>query len=128
MIIKSLILFSHGAKHPNWAEPFYRLKSLVQCRLPTVKVELAFLELMEPNLLKLVAKLITEYIKYITIVPIFLGHNGQHVRCDLPILINQLQQKYPDTIFHVVKAVGEDNKVLQALAQYCIDNAIYIKN
>lgn len=126
-MIKSLILFSHGARNLDWSKPFDRLRSLVQLELPKIRVELAFLELMEPNLLKLVARLAAKYIQYITIVPIFFGYQG-HVQRDLPKLIDQLKRDYPNIIFHVAKTVGEDEKVLQALAQYCIDSATYSQN
>lgn len=116
---QALILFAHGARDPNWAEPFRRLRALTQSSLPEVAVELAFLELMTPDLPQLAAQQIADGAQQITIVPVFLGQGG-HIRRDLPVLIGQLREAHPDTQFQVAQAAGEDAGVLQALAQYCI--------
>lgn len=116
---KSLILFAHGARDPNWAEPFRRLRALTQASLPDVAVELAFLELMTPDLPQLAAQQIADGAQQVTIVPVFLGQGG-HVRRDLPVLIAQLQQAHPGIQFQVAEAAGEDAGVLQALASYCV--------
>lgn len=119
MMKKSLILFAHGARDPNWAEPFRRLRALTQASLPEVAVELAFLELMTPDLPQLAAQQIADGAQQVTIVPVFLGQGG-HVRRDLPVLVEQLQQAHPGIQFRVAAAAGEDAGVLQALAHYCI--------
>ena len=116
---KSLILFAHGARDPSWAEPFRRLRALTQASLPDVAVELAFLELMAPDLPQLAAQQIADGAQQVTIVPVFLGQGG-HVRRDLPVLMAQLQQAHPDIQFQIAEAAGEDAGVLQALANYCI--------
>lgn len=119
---KSLILFAHGARDPNWAEPFKRLRALTQANLPDVAVELAFLELMTPDLPQLAAQQIADGAQQVTIVPVFLGQGG-HVRRDLPVLIERLRQDHPGVSFQVAAAAGEDDGVLQALAQYCISSS-----
>jgi sirohydrochlorin cobaltochelatase len=119
---KSLILFAHGARDPNWAEPFKRLRALTQASLPEVAVELAFLELMTPDLPQLAAQQIADGAQQVTIVPVFLGQGG-HVRRDLPVLIEQLRRDHPGVNFQVAAAAGEDDGVLQALAQYCISSS-----
>lgn len=119
---KSLILFAHGARDPNWAEPFKRLRAMTQANLPDVAVELAFLELMTPDLPQLAAQQIVDGAQQVTIVPVFLGQGG-HVRRDLPVLIDQLRRDHPGVNFQVAAAAGEDDGVLQALAQYCISSS-----
>lgn len=116
----ALILFGHGARDPRWAEPFQRLQSLLQPRMPGVEVSLAFLELMSPRLPDLVAELNRRGCSDITVVPVFFGQGG-HVLRDLPAMIEQLRKEYPALTLHVAKAVGEDDAVLNAIAQYCID-------
>jgi sirohydrochlorin cobaltochelatase len=116
----ALILFAHGARDPRWAAPFQRLQALVKEQLPQQEVELAFLELMEPRLPEAVGKLVDSGCSQVTIVPVFLGQGG-HVLRDLPVIMQELQQRYPRVKFKLAEAVGENSAVLQAMARYCID-------
>ena len=45
---KAIVLFGHGARDPQWAEPMKRLQTILLEQLSGVQVELAFLELMSP--------------------------------------------------------------------------------
>jgi sirohydrochlorin cobaltochelatase len=46
----ALILFAHGARDPEWALPFEKIRALVSSQRPDLVVELAYLELMTPRL------------------------------------------------------------------------------
>jgi sirohydrochlorin cobaltochelatase len=115
----ALILFAHGARDPRWALPFQRLQAITQTRLPSVRVELAFLELMIPSLPVLVEKLVQQGVTEITIAPIFLGQGG-HVLRDLPALVENVRVTFPHLSVKQVAAVGEDASVLDAIATYCV--------
>lgn len=116
---QAMILFAHGARAASWAEPFERLRVLVQSRTPQVPVSLAFLELMEPRLPQQVAQLVNDGVQDITIVPVFLGQGG-HVLRDLPLMVEQLRANYPGLAIAVAGAVGEDPNVQAAMADYCV--------
>ncbi|WDZ97650.1 CbiX/SirB N-terminal domain-containing protein [Herbaspirillum sp. WKF16] len=115
----SLILFAHGARDPAWAAPFERLRALAQAAMPQAGVQLAFLELMQPDLPTAAALEIARGAERITVVPVFLGQGG-HVRRDLPQLLEQLRQAHPQARIDTVPAAGEDDAVLQAIAAYCV--------
>lgn len=117
---KGLILFAHGARDERWAAPFNRLKEMTQIRIPNVKVGLAFLDFMSPNLQEIVSDFIVGDIKHITVTPIFLGQGG-HVLRDLPLLISNLEKQFPDVVLNLVEAVGEDEQVLLSISQYCVN-------
>lgn len=119
MTMQALILFAHGARAATWAAPFERLRDLTRARRPDVRVELAFLELMEPRLPAMVAALAAEGICQVTVVPVFLGQGG-HVLRDLPLMVDQLRSDHPQVTFTVVGAAGEDPAVLKALTDYCV--------
>ncbi len=116
---KVLILFAHGARAASWADPFLRLQKLLQASQTQLRVELAFLELMSPQLPELVKQLHADAHQDISIVPIFLGQGG-HVIRDLPLLVEQLRQDYPHINLKLAEAAGEDASVLQAIAAYCL--------
>ena len=115
----ALILFAHGARDPRWAQPFQRLQIMTQANLPEVRVELAFLEFMTPALTDLVPQLIAEGYEKVLVAPIFLGQGG-HVLRDLPLMINQLRETYPNLELEQLDAVGEDTLVLQSIRDYCV--------
>lgn len=116
---QALVLFAHGARDPNWAAPFVSLQQLIQQQRPQLLVRLAYLELMQPDLPKLLRQLVADGVKEVSVVPVFLGQGG-HVRRDLPALIAQAQQQYPQLAITVAQAVGEQPDVQNAIAQYCI--------
>jgi sirohydrochlorin cobaltochelatase len=124
LMTRALVLFAHGARAPEWAAPFERLRVLAQARMPGVPVSLAFLELMEPRLPAHVAALAAQGIRGVTIVPVFLGQGG-HLQRDLPLLVEQLRIDYPQLAIEVAGAVGEDPNVLAAMSDYCV--AAYTK-
>lgn len=116
---RALVLFGHGARDPRWAEPFERLRGIVQAQAPDVGVELAYLELMPPSLPELVEQLVRNGCGEISVVPVFFGQGG-HVLRDLPLLMEQLRRQHSAVLLKVAPAVGEDEGVLNAVAQYCI--------
>ncbi|MGF6807830.1 sirohydrochlorin cobaltochelatase [Paraburkholderia sp. Clong3] len=123
MAVHGLILFGHGARDARWREPFERLADKLRAaRAATGEapaVTLAFLELMEPDLPTAVAQLVTQGCDAITVVPVFFGQGG-HVRKDLPAIVDHCRAAHPGVEIHCAVAVGEDDSVLDALAQYCL--------
>ncbi|MGB7194831.1 cobalamin biosynthesis protein CbiX [Collimonas pratensis] len=115
---QALILFAHGARDPLWATPFEALQQLIERQRPELRVGLAFLELMQPDLPGLLQQLAAEGVREVSVVPVFLGQGG-HVRRDLPALIAQAQQRHPQLTITVAQAVGEQPQVLAAIAGYC---------
>lgn len=115
----ALILFAHGARDPRWAQPFLKLQAILRQRMPETKVELAFLELMEPRLPATVQRLVEEGCGSVSVVPVFLGQGG-HVLRDLPPMIEELRAAYPVLQISVAEAVGESAAVLEAMAAYCV--------
>jgi len=112
-----LILFGHGARDPRWREPFDRLLAVVEER-HAGPVSLAFLEAMQPDLATACSNLVDRGAETVVVVPVFLGTGG-HLRKDLPALIETAQQKAGVPVT-AVAAVGEDQQVLLALADYCL--------
>ena len=116
---RGLIIFAHGARDPRWAEPFYALLARVRALSPGTPVQLAFLEIMEPDLERAATELIARDIDVIRIAPVFFGQGG-HIRRDLPQRIEALRGEHPGVEFECVNAAGEDGDVLDAIARYCL--------
>jgi sirohydrochlorin cobaltochelatase len=115
--MKAIVLFGHGARDARWREPFDRLASFWRAQHPSIPVELAFLELMQPSLEQAIATLVSAGAQEIVIVPVFFGQGG-HLRNDFPVLLDACKQQFPNIALSATPAVGEDEAVLQAIIDF----------
>ena len=112
---RAIILFAHGARDPEWALPFERLRMAVKLRLPGTPVEIAYLEFMRPDLAAAVDRLIDAGATQIDIIPAFMAQ-GAHLKRDLPALIDTAQARHPHAVLRLRPALGESQAVLDAMA------------
>ncbi len=118
-VSSAVVLFAHGARDPQWAEPFQRIREQVKVLRPGVPVELAFLELMEPGLAECVASLAARGTHRITLVPLFMAQGG-HLKKDLPRIVQALQADHPGLSIAVTPAIGESAMLLAAIAAWVV--------
>lgn len=119
---QAIVLFGHGARDPEWAQPMRRARELLKRDLGDVEVELAFLEFMQPGLVDAIDCLARGGASRITVVPMFLAQGG-HVKKDLPLLLDEARALHPGCEVVLVPAVGEADSVLAAMAAYAVDCA-----
>lgn len=122
--VHGLILFAHGARDPAWAGPFERVAAAVRAARPDLAVSLAFLEFMTPDLPAAGAQLAAVGCRHVTVLPLFLGVGG-HVRKDLPGLLEGLRAQHPGVQWTLAPAIGEDARLVQAIAAIALDTAGY---
>lgn len=113
----AILLFAHGARDPSWAEPFRRIAARLGRNQPGIRVELAFLELMQPTLAAAVAGLAAEDIGHITVVPLFLAQGG-HLKEDLPRLLDDIRSHHPALRIDVTSAIGDSEYLTNAIADW----------
>jgi sirohydrochlorin cobaltochelatase len=118
----ALILFAHGARDPEWANPMRRVQAVVRQRVADIPVELAFLEFMSPNLIDCAAGLIAQGARKIVVMPMFIARGG-HLKCEVPEMIETLRSTYPDVEFSLGGAIGENEIVVQAMADAALKSA-----
>jgi sirohydrochlorin cobaltochelatase len=115
-----IVLFAHGARDARWAEPFERLAQRLRgLRDADAPVSLAYLELMSPDLPAAVAEQVASGCTTVTVVPVFFGQGG-HIRRDLPVIVDTCRAAHPGVAIRCATPVGEDDAVLDAIAQYCL--------
>lgn len=110
-----LLLFAHGARDPRWAEPFLAIADRIRRADPDRPVELAFLELMEPDLAQAARRLAAAGARRIDIVPLFLGMGG-HLRNDLPPLVEAVRASLAEVELRLHPAIGENEAVIAVVA------------
>lgn len=115
----AIVLFAHGARDPEWAQPFEKMRAQIQARVSDTPVILAFLELMQPSLADAIASLEERGAQHITLIPMFLARGG-HLKNDLPKLIAQIQTQHPNLALHVSPAIGEVDSILQQLSDWVV--------
>lgn len=113
----ALLLFAHGARDPSWADPFRRIVDRIAHKQPRARVELAFLECMDPTLESAVAGLAAEGVTYITVVPLFLAQGG-HLKKDLPKLLEDIRRQHPALRIEVTAAIGDSDDLTNAIADW----------
>jgi sirohydrochlorin cobaltochelatase len=118
----ALILFAHGARDPEWANPMRRVQAAIRQRMAGVAVELAFLEFMSPTLPERAAELIALGADKIVVLPMFIARGG-HLKTETPEMIEALRASYPKVEFSLGNAIGEHELVVQAMATAALEVA-----
>lgn len=116
----AILLFAHGARDPSWAEPFRRIVARLGQKQPRIRIELAFLELMQPTLDFAIAGLAAEGIGHITVVPLFLAQGG-HLKQDLPRLLDDIRRDHPALRIDVTAAIGDSEDLINAIADWVFE-------
>ena len=118
----ALILFAHGARDPEWANPMRRVQANIRQRMTSVPVELAFLEFMTPTLPERAAEMIALGADKIVVMPMFVARGG-HLKKETPEMIEVLRLKYPKVTFSLGNAIGEHELVVEAMATAALEVA-----
>ncbi len=117
--MQGIVLFAHGARDPEWAQPFEAMRARLQARRPEFPVELAFLERMEPTLEAAVDSLAVRGVAAITVFPIFMAQGG-HLKHDLPRMIEAIRARHPRVPIALASAVGEVPEIVEAIADWVL--------
>lgn len=107
-----IVLFAHGSREPEWAQPFERIARQLSA---SFVVELAYLERMRPTLEEAVSAVANKGAKRIRIVPLFLGAGG-HTRNDLPRLAAAARARHKGVEIVVETTIGERQEITDAIA------------
>ncbi|MBE0624139.1 MAG: CbiX/SirB N-terminal domain-containing protein [Burkholderiales bacterium] len=119
---QAIILFAHGARDPQWAEPFAIIKKQVQAARPDAQVELAFQDFMTPTLEAAVAQAAAQGVQRVDVVPLFMAQGG-HLKQDLPRMLGKLREQHPRIEIRAMAAIGDAPEVLQAISDWVLRGA-----
>lgn len=118
----AIILFAHGARDLDWADPLRRVQAVVRERMAGVPVELAFLEFIAPSLPEITARLVASGARKVVVLPMFIARGG-HLKREVPEMLDRLRSTYPDVQFSLGAAIGENEIVVQAMASAALEAA-----
>lgn len=116
-----LVLFAHGARDPEWAEPFRAIATRVAATRPDLSVKLAFLEFQAPALADAITGLVADGHQSIRIAPLFMAQGG-HLKHDVPILLADISARHPALQLELLPAIGDVAELRDAIAGWLINS------
>ena len=119
---QAIILFAHGARDPEWAQPFRKIQRAIEARQPGTTVELAFLEIMQPALADAVAELVKAGHTRITVAPLFMAQGG-HLKNDLPKILDAIRAEHRGSEITLLPAIGAVDAILDAISDWLVSAA-----
>ncbi len=108
------ILLAHGSRNAEWRRPFEVLAARFGERHPERRVLLCYLEMWAPDLPQTIARAYAEGVRQFRISPLFWS-SGRHLQEDLPLLLGELEQRFPEIRISVDEPLGEREPVLAAV-------------
>ena len=115
---KTLILFAHGARDPEWARPVQAVAQRLQTENPDLPVVIAFLEFMSPTLpeaIDAIVRQLGDMTQQIDILPFFIAQGG-HLRQEVPVMLSEIREKHPQLQLRLLPPLGELPSVQDAIA------------
>jgi sirohydrochlorin cobaltochelatase len=116
----ALVLFAHGARDPQWAEPFRAIAASVTASRRDLTVKLAFLELQPPSLADAITELAAAGHGTIHIAPLFMAQGG-HLKQDVPKLLAEIRKRQPALHIALLPALGDVPGLRDAVAGWLAD-------
>ena len=120
--MRGIVLFAHGAKDPQWAEPFAALRERVRTARPEYPIEIAYLEIMSPTLEEAIDSLAAQGALAITVFPLFMAQGG-HLKQDLPRILAAIRETHPHIPISLEPPIGEVAEILEAIAAWILARA-----
>ena len=105
--MNALIILAHGSRRHESNQEIETLAKEVKKIAGNEYdvIEYAYLEIVEPTLLQSIERVVNRGVSDITILPYFLN-SGNHVKRDVPTIIETATERYPDCRFKISVCVG----------------------
>jgi sirohydrochlorin cobaltochelatase len=116
---RGTILLAHGSRDPLWRQPIEAIAERLRYLAPKLHVRCAYLEVNAPNLPGSASEMAELGVRYITVVPLFLGL-GKHARDDIPVLLAEMQRNHPAIVFTLRPAIGEEAQLIDLIAKIAL--------
>ncbi len=113
---RGVLLVAHGTRHPRGLDEAAQLARSVARLLPQHPLQLAFLELAEPDVGQGAEELLAQGAGEVVLVPLLLFAAG-HWKRDLPLLVEQLRRRHPGVRFHLAPPLDCEEEVVALAAE-----------
>ena len=113
----AILLFAHGSRDEQWAEPLKLIRESITAIDKEVSVSIAYLEFMQPTLADAIASFSAQDIDRVTLVPLFIS-SGKHLKSDLASLLIETKQKHPGIKITLAPSLGESEDMKDMIADW----------
>ncbi|WP_035462052.1 sirohydrochlorin chelatase [Alicyclobacillus macrosporangiidus] len=120
---QALLFVGHGTRSEAGTEMFLRTVHQAAAKLPravvrSAVVEIAYLELRDPEVPAALAALYARGVRHIALIPVLLFAGG-HWKTDLPAQVEAFVRTHPDAEVCLGPVLGEDHRLVALAAQRC---------
>ena len=113
--IPALLVMVHGSPRPIANQDMFRVVEVIKGRGAFPIIEVGFMECNEPDIPTAIASCVAQGATEVIAVPYFL-HTGTHVADDLPTLLEQARERYPQVEFRMGDYLGRSERLTDILA------------
>ncbi|MGE4170202.1 MAG: sirohydrochlorin chelatase [Candidatus Margulisiibacteriota bacterium] len=106
-----LFIIVHGSRDPKWCEPFRRFVDDLALSASSDAVRLCFMEIVSPTLMDVATEAYNAGKRSATVLPFFMAGGG-HVDHDIPVLVQEVRDRYPDFNIEQIPPIGQHEAVL----------------
>jgi Uncharacterized conserved protein len=111
---KGILIVGHGSKSSDAVREFEQMVAYTSSQTEEFVVKGAHMELAEPNIPETVEALVAGGVTDIRVLPYFL-YTGNHIKQDIPEILAEVKQNYPNVKFSFGKALGFDPRIADIL-------------
>jgi sirohydrochlorin cobaltochelatase len=117
---KAVLIVSHGSRSQDAVDQFGQVVSMVQQNGHFPIVKGAHMELAQPDIPTVIKDLVDAGNTEIVVVPYFL-FNGNHIKNDIPEILNGLKLLYPDVAFKFGDPIGFEPLMADILLKRAVE-------
>ncbi len=114
-----LILLSHGSRDARWRRPLESLARRIAQAAPDQGLSLAYLQHCGPDLEQALGECQAAGARRVMVIPVFISSGG-HILRDVPNNVAASAERFPELEVAMGPVLGEEEVVLQAMAQACL--------
>jgi sirohydrochlorin ferrochelatase len=103
--MNALILLAHGSKNPEAVKEVEEMSEVLAKRFPESSICHAYLELARPTLPERLNQVSNQGARSVLVLPLFLSA-GSHVTKDVPQMLADARDTYPDVTFRLLPHIG----------------------
>jgi sirohydrochlorin ferrochelatase len=118
---QAIILLGHGSRVPDAARNMQKTAERLKTKYGYPVVEICFMSRLGPHFPEILEKCIALGAKKVLVIPYFL-HTGLHIILDIPCMMQQEAEKYPEIELVLGKGLGYD-ELLVDVVHKCIQKS-----